>query len=44
MAITRNDCLLLLTELKNNGIDTSNQVKELLKTNEVSLEVLEFIN
>ena len=44
MAITRNDCLLLLTELQNNGIDTSLQIRELLKKSDVPLETIKFIN
>lgn len=42
--INRSDCLILLNELKENGVDTSDITKELIKKKEPTLEVLKFIN
>ena len=42
--INRSDCLLLLNELKNNGVDISQVTKELFKSKDISLDVLKFIN
>lgn len=42
--ITYSDCLILLTDLNNNGIDCKEQIKTLASTNQVSLEILKFIN
>lgn len=42
--ISKNDCLLLLTELKNEGLDTSQQIKNLIISNEPSIEIIKFIN
>ena len=42
--INRSDCLILLNELKNNGIDTTEVTKELIKVKEPTLEILKFIN
>ena len=42
--INRSDCLLLLNELKNNGVDISEVTKELFKSKDISLDVLKFIN
>jgi hypothetical protein len=33
MAITKNDCLLLLTNLKQDGINVDTQIKNLLSSN-----------
>lgn len=44
MAITRNDCLLLLTNLQDNGINVDNEISSLLKSNSVNLDVIRFIN
>lgn len=44
MAITRNDCLLLLTDLQEKGIDISEQTKILYKSNDSLIDVLKFIN
>ena len=41
--ITYSDCLVLLGDLSNKGIDCSNQIKELTK-NGVNLTTLKFIN
>ena len=41
--ITKNDCILLLTELEENGIDTKVALKEAL-TQGVTLSVIKFIN
>lgn len=42
--ITKRDCILLLSELQERGIDTSLYLKKALKTNEVDIQVLKFIN
>ncbi len=42
--ITRNDCLLLLADLEDRGIDTREAVRESLKTPEPSINVIKFIN
>lgn len=42
--ITKNDCLLLLADIENNGIDTRDITKKLLSSNSIPLDVLEFIN
>lgn len=41
--ITKNDCLLLLADIESKGINTSDQVKELLKSQNISTNVLKFI-
>ena len=42
--ITKSDCLILLNELKEQEIDTSEITKKLVKVKEPTLEVLKFIN
>lgn len=42
--ITRNDCLLLLADLNENGIDTTDVTKRLFYGNEVPIDVIKFIN
>ncbi len=42
--ITKNDCYLLLSELNENGLDTSNAIKDLMSSNSPPLEVIKFIN
>lgn len=42
--ITKNDCYLLLSELNENGLDTSKAIKDLMSSNSPSLEVIKFIN
>lgn len=42
--ITKNDIILLLTDLKQRGIDTDSQLQELLFTNEIPLTVIKYIN
>lgn len=42
--ITKNDCLLLLKELSNSGIDTTAQSRELLRRAEPTVEIIKFIN
>lgn len=44
MAISKNDCILLLTELKESGVDTKEAERELLTSRGISLNVLNFIN
>ena len=42
--ITKNDCYLLLSELNEKGLDTSNAIKDLMSSSSPSLEVIKFIN
>lgn len=42
--ITKQDCLLLLSDLKSRGVDTSEQVRKCISSPTVDLEVLKFIN
>ena len=42
--ITKNDCLLLLAELSEKGIDTKQYVVKTIKNDSVDVEVLKFIN
>ena len=42
--ITKNDCLLLLAELTNNGIDTKQVTNDLLRSTTITKEVLTFIH
>lgn len=43
--ISRNDCLLLLTDIQNSGVDVNNEINELLSTNtQIPMSVLKFIN
>lgn len=44
MAITKNDCLLLLTKMQEDGVDTRAQVNKLFSTPGIPLDVLKFIN
>lgn len=44
MAISKHDCLLLLAELQNEGIDCKEVVKTLLSKEDPTIEVLKFIN
>lgn len=44
MAISKKDCLLLLTELQSNGIDCSDKIKSLMKQQEIDLETIKYIN
>lgn len=41
--ITKNDVILLLTDLQNKGIDVSNELNETLKLNSISLNALRLI-
>lgn len=41
--ISRNDCLLLLTELADNGVDTKEITMDLIKNPNLTLEVIKFI-
>ena len=41
--ITKQDCLLLLSELKNEGINTTEQVKKVVASPSIDLDVLKFI-
>ena len=38
--ITKSDCILLLTEQQENGIDVSNMLNTLIKQQEPSIEVI----
>ena len=42
--ITRRDCLLLLSELSARGIDTNAMTKLAMKSQDVNIEVIKFIN
>lgn len=42
--ITKNDCLLLLAELQDKGIETKPYVTKVIKNNNIDLDVLKFIN
>lgn len=42
--ITKNDCLMLLAELSEQGIDTTDYVRKVLKNVNIDLEVITFIN
>lgn len=42
--ITKNDCLLLLADLKDKGVDTSVVTKQLMSSPSIDIEVLKFIN
>ena len=42
--ITRNDCLLLLADMSDNGVDTTEATRKLIVGNDVPIEVIKFIN
>ena len=42
--ITKQDVLLLLTELKESGVDCNAEIKKALQSKEIDLDVLKFIN
>lgn len=42
--LTKNDCILLLTELQDKGINVDEQLNNLFKSSSIPLEVLKFIN
>ena len=42
--ITKNDCLLLLGELSDNGVDTNEMCNRLINNPDIDLSVLEFIH
>lgn len=42
--ITRRDCLLLLSELSAKGIDTTEMVRKTMKSAEIDIDVIKFIN
>ena len=42
--ISKNDCYLILADLKNKGIETTEILNKLVKTSNPSLEVIKFIN
>lgn len=42
--ISKNDCILLLTELSDDGVDTSQMMKELIRAKEPPIDVIKFIN
>ena len=44
MAITRQDCLILLADIKDKGIDTKDILRKAASSPDVSLEVIDFIN
>lgn len=42
--ISKNDCILLLAELSDGGVDTSQVMKELIRSKEPTINVIKFIN
>lgn len=42
--LTKNDCLRLLSELSDSGVDTKEMTRRLLQTTSIDYEVLKFIN
>jgi hypothetical protein len=42
--IKKTDCLLLLTEMQEKGVNVSRQISQLMTSSELSLEILKFIN
>ena len=42
--ITRSDCILLLSDLKNRGVDTSEYLTRVLQNKELDIDCLKFIN
>lgn len=44
MALTKNDCLLLLGELERSGVDTREATNKLVSSRDLSLDVVRFIN
>lgn len=42
--LRKNDCLMLLTELETLGYDVNTQMKKLMMSKELSLDVIKFIN
>lgn len=42
--ITKNDCLLLLSEINSRGTDTKRQIAKLFSSENIDLDVLKFIN
>lgn len=42
--ITKNDCLLLLSDIREKGTDCSKEIKTLMGLSEPSLEIIKFIN
>lgn len=42
--ISRNDCFLLLADLEKNGVDTKQQISELVNSQSVPVSVVQYIN
>ena len=42
--ITKNDCLILLADIENKGINTASYTQELIKSQTLPLSVIKFIN
>lgn len=42
--ITKNDCLLLLYDIQQKGVDTTEQTKQLIRDGQPSVELINFIN
>ena len=42
--ITKHDCLLLLSDIKERGVDCSKEIKTLMSLSEPSLDIIKFIN
>ena len=42
--ITKRDCILLLSELSSRGIDTNTMLNKAIKSADIDLDVIKFIN
>ena len=42
--ITKNDCILLLSDISSRNIDTTGAMKKLLSSSDINLDVIKFIN
>ena len=42
--ISKNDCYLLLADLQNKGIDTTEQINKLVSSQQLPIDVIKFIN
>lgn len=42
--ITKNDLVLILSDLQDKGIDTAQQIRKVLVSKEVPIDVIKFIN
>ena len=42
--LTKTDLVLILTDIESNGVNVTNQIAKLMKSDSISLDVLKFIN